>query len=339
MRAPARSLIRSLSGLGLCLLAGGASALDWCRDPGGGAADNFGAHEDSYALVNQMNNKGWAGRDEVALRGRFSFKYTVCGARYVNRATRAKKGTEDTTAQKLRATEAANAAKAAEHAELFLSYSGEFDFYAGTRPSGPVINRLNNPAINLRMPLKWVYGRAEGIDDNITISLEHRSNGQTTEASSDMGTERAQRAYDQRDRTYFDTLSRGANFIGLAVKANNPLGMSENLDLGLKLRLYLDQDSDVRWGPYLGQRRTTKDYDLLQTTAAWQLPWGWVDLSWRVGAAGVKASSLTLGYQVPSKNIPLYIRYHAGRLNTLSNYTQRQDSIGIGLRFARPFQY
>ena len=215
--------------------------------------------------------------------------------------------------QKLRATEAE---ESAEHAELFLSNTGEFDFYAGTRPSGPVINRLNKPA----------------------ISLEHRSNGQTTEASSDIGTERAQRAYDQRDRAYFDTLSRGANFIGPAVKANNPLGISKNLDLGLKLRLYLDQDSDVRWGPYLGQRRTIKDCDLLQTTAAWQTPVGWLDLSWRVGAAGVKASSLTLGYQVPSTRIPLYFRYHVGPMNTLSNCTQRQDSFGIGLRFARPFQ-
>ncbi len=335
MPASTRTLTRYSFSLGLWLLAGGASASNWCRNPGGGAADNFGAHEDSYALVNQMNNKAWAGRDEVALRGRFSFKYTVCGTRYVNRATRVKKGTEDSATQRLRATDAE---EAGEHAELFLSYSGEFDFYAGTRPSGPVINRLNNPALNLRIPLKWVYERANSVDDNITVSLEHRSNGQTTEASSDRGIERAQRAYDQLDRAYFDTLSRGANFIGLAVKANNPLGIDENLDLGLKLRLYLNQDSDVRWGPFLGQRRTIKDYDLLQTTAAWQLPWGWVDLSWRVGAAGIKASSLTVGYQVPSKTIPLYIRYHAGRMNTLSNYTQRQDSIGIGLRFARPFQ-
>ena len=335
MRAPTRTLIRHLCNLGLCLWAGSASAFDWCRDPGGGAADNFGAHEDSFALVNQMNNKGWAGRDEVALRGRFSFKYTVCGARYVNRATRAKKGTGDTQARQLRATEPK---EAAEHAELFLSYTGEFDFYANTRDSGPVINRLNNPAVNLRIPLNWVYGDKTEIDDNIILSLEHRSNGQTTEAGTDLGTERAQRAYDQRDRAYFDTLSRGANFIGLAVKANNPLGMSKDLDLGLKLRLYLDQDSDVRWGPYLDQRRTIKDYDLLQTTAAWQTPVGWLDLSWRVGAAGVKASSLTLGYQVPSTTIPLYFRYHVGPMNTLSNYTQRQDSFGIGLRFARPFQ-
>ena len=295
-----------------------------------------------------MDNKGWAGRDEVALRGRFSFKYTVCGARYVNRATRVTKvtkvtkDTEESHVPQLRAIEPK---AAAEHAELFLSYTGEFDFYANTRDSGPVINRLNNPAINLRIPLNWVYGakqtldeNKEALDDNITISLEHRSNGQTTEAGTDLGTERAQGAYDQRDRAYFDTLSRGANFIGLAVKANNPLGMSKDLDLGLKLRLYLGQDSDVRWGPYLGQRRTIKDYDLLQTTAAWQTPVGWLDLSWRVGAAGVKASSLTLGYQVPSTTIPLYFRYHVGPMNTLSNYTQRQDSFGIGLRFARPFQ-
>jgi outer membrane phospholipase A len=30
----------------------------------------------------------------------------------------------------------------------------------------------------------------------------------------------------------------------------------------------------------------------------------------------------------------LYLRLHRGPMNTLSNYTQRQDSIGIGIRFA-----
>ena len=322
MPAPTRTLIRHVCSLGLALWAGSASASDWCPKTAGGAANNFGPHEDSFVLVNQMDNKGWAGRDEVALRGRFSFKYTVCGQRYTNRAARDKNADAGTDG----------------NWELFLSYTGEFDFYANTRDSGPVINRLNNPAVNLRIPFSWVYGDKTEIDDNIILSLEHRSNGQTTEAGTDLGTDRAQRAYDQRDRAYFDTLSRGANFIGLAVKANNPLGMSKDLDLGLKLRLFLGQDSDVRWGPYLGQRRTIKDYDLLQTTAAWQTPAGWLDLSWRVGAAGVKASSLTLGYQVPSTTIPLYFRYHVGPMNTLSNYTQRQDSFGIGLRFARPFQ-
>jgi len=31
---------------------------------------------------------------------------------------------------------------------------------------------------------------------------------------------------------------------------------------------------------------------------------------------------------------PTTSRYHRGPLNTLSNYTQRQDSVGIGLRLA-----
>ena len=34
---------------------------------------------------------------------------------------------------------------------------------------------------------------------------------------------------------------------------------------------------------------------------------------------------------------PLCAHYHRGPLNSLSNYTQRQDSINVGLRFAQPF--
>lgn len=34
-------------------------------------------------------------------------------------------------------------------------------------------------------------------------------------------------------------------------------------------------------------------------------------------------------------DLPLYLRLHHGPMNTLANYTQRQDSIGFGLRLAR----
>jgi hypothetical protein len=296
----------------------------WCEKPVGAAGDQFAPYGDSYFLANQMDNRGWAGHDERALRARYSFKYTVCGTRYVPKATR----TSNDAPQDMDSTSL----------ELFLSYGGEFDFYLGTRPSGPVINRLSNPAINLRMPLRRLFPERADKDDNFTISLEHRSDGQTTDASTALGTERTQAAYDRQDRAYFDTISRGANFIGLTIEATDVLKTGRSLDVGAKLRLYLNHESTVAWGPFAGKPRTIKDYDLLQTYLSYETGWGWFDASWRVGAAGLPASSLTLGYQAPFSGLPVYVQWHRGPMNTLSNYTQRQDSFGIGLRFARPFR-
>lgn len=276
---------------------------------------------ESYALLwHQMNTREWAGRDGQAMRARYSFKYTLCGEPYIARQSRK-----------------AGPAQGSGEPEFFLSYAGEFDFYLSSRPSDPVVNRLNNPALNVRMPLRKWYQQADA-DDQLILSLEHRSNGQATEASSDRGVEAAQRAYQARDQAYFDSVSRGSNFIGIALLSTNTRDFSENLDLGLKLKLHFTQDTDVRWGPFLGKRRTIRDYDILTSSFAWKTPIGWVDGSWTVGEAGIKASSANLGFQHDAWGIvPLYVRYHRGPMNTLSNYTQRQDSWGVGLRLARPF--
>lgn len=300
--------------------ASGAWAFDFCPSTGAPQSEaNFGPYEDSFAIGNQMNNHGWAGRDEAALRAHYSFKYTLCGEHHVKLTQRVKSASPPTDSGW----------------EVFLSYTGEFDFYMGTRPSGPVVNRLNNPAINLRLPLQQWYHAAD-IEDNLVISLEHRSNGQTTEVGGERGTEKAQRAWLDKDRAYFDTLSRGSNYIGLALQSINLRGVSKDLDVGVKLRLYLTQDSEVRWGPWQGKPRSIKDYDLLETTLSHPIAGGWADAAWRVGMGGIKISSLTLGFQRQVWIFPLYFRYHYGPMNTLANYTQRQDSFGIGLRFARP---
>lgn len=57
-------------------------------------------------------------------------------------------------------------------------------------------------------------------------------------------------------------------------------------------------------------------------------------MQWRLGDRLLKTDSWVLGWQAPAGNaLPLYVRVHVGPMNTLSNYTQRQDSIGVGLRF------
>jgi outer membrane phospholipase A len=275
-----------------------------------GEGTRFGAFEDNFVLLrHRMKNNGWAESDEAAMRGHFSLRYLLFG--WSDKAA-------------------------------FLSYTGEFDFYRGTRPSGPVINRLSNPALHWRWALRKFLDdpadKSKVMDaDAIDIGLEHASNGQTGEVTSATDAARAQRAYREGGRAYFDQISRGSNFLSLATRVSEtPTGLP--LSVQAKLRLYLGQSSEVTWGPLAGQGLKLSDYHRASVRIGKTFDRiGMVDAQWTVGDKGLKTDSFELGWQWVDKKgwqIPFYVRLHRGPLNTLSNYTQRQDSVGLGLRFA-----
>lgn len=112
--------------------------------------------------------------------------------------------------------------------------------------------------------------------------------------------------------------------------------MGERLTLRAKLRIYLgEQDSAVTWGPLANSGRKFSDYDRLQLHAWWRFSRELqFEVNWRLGDRGLATDSWTLGAEFSLGSVPLYSRLHRGPMNTLSNYTQRQDSIGIGIRFA-----
>ena len=278
--------------------------------------DDFSAYRESYVLLNQMRNNGWAARDEAAARVQYSFKYTW------NNQSPATSFEEELLAQGI---------------EVFSSYTGMFDFYAGTRDSGPVINRTSNLGfLHVRIP-----GQKLNLDRTaLEISLEHRSDGQVFEPTTSTGSATAQQNYasaDSEARHFFDTLSRGSNYLGLQASwAARPAGHTLHLRAGY--HLYLSQNSEITWGPLKDSGRTIRNYDLLTLQAA--LPTdrhGTWSAVWRLGSSGLATDSLDLSWQAPWRHIPLYARIHLGPMNTLSNYTQRQDSLGIGLVFADPF--
>ena len=280
-----------------------------------GSADNFRAHHDNYVLYNQMHNNGWAGSDEPAVRVQYSFKYSILGCPAVAQHRSQGFG-----------------AAQADESEVFIAYTGQFDFYMGSRPSGPVINRLSNPGIHWRLPLK---ARWRGMADNtaVVLSFEHRSDGQVFEPTEGTGPEVAQRAYDQKDRAFFDTLSRGSNFVGLHMQGDQVIA-GKRLDLSATLRAYVTQNSDITWGPLRDSGARVADYDRLWLRAGHDTgSIGYWEIAWRLGDRGLRTDSLDLGWQACATGVPLYVRLHLGPMNTLSNYTQRQDSIGVGLRF------
>ncbi|MBL8326675.1 MAG: hypothetical protein JNJ89_17115 [Rubrivivax sp.] len=303
-----------------------AAAFEHCQAPTPGT-ERLGPHEDNFIVWNETRDLGWREDREGALRGRLSVKYTICGTHYSRAFNRPK---PDQAAAAKGRTTAGN-----DTLELFFAYTGEFDFYWGERPSDPVINRLNNPGLHLRVPLRRYLGLA-GRDDNLVVSVEHRSNGQTTEVSGADETLRANRAYEQRNRAFFDSISRGSNFVGLSVELSDTV-RALPVEVATKVFLHFDEDADVTWGPLAGRRRHLSDYERLRVQASVSpAPGMWLDAELRVGdRLGRSTTAVTLGAEYTVWGLPLYLRWHRGPVGTLSNYSQRQDAIGFGLRFAR----
>ena len=293
------------------------------------------AYEDSYAIWNQMRNTEWTTKDEQSLRTKISFKYTFCGPQF-RRPSKGQRAESESSSAKQADSWCPTTGKWAE-AELFFGYTGEFDFYAGTRPSGPVIGRVNAPGLFVRLPARLFLDPDWKTADGLEIGLQHRSDGQSTEVSGERNTRIAKEQYAAGNRQFFDTISRGANFLLIAVDKELPEPpIGDKLTLRAKLRVYLgEQDSVVTWGPLANTGQRFSDYDRLQLHAWWRISHQiQIDIGWRLGDRGLATDSWTLGAEFTLATLPLYLRFHRGPMNTLSNYTQRQDSIGFGIRFA-----
>ncbi len=293
------------------------------------------AYEENYAVWQQMRNNGWTGKDEQALRAKISFKYTFCGPQF--RRSMKKTGVDLGTSGGVVNDSWCPTSGSLAKAELYFGYTAEFDFYAGTRPSGPVIGRVNAPGIFVRLPAKDFLGGVWKKTDGLEIGLQHRSDGQATEVTNVRDARIANEQYAAGNRAFFDTVSRGANFLLIAVdKELPPPPIGQSLTVRAKARLYLgQQDSDITWGPLANNGRRFSDYDRLQLHAWWRLgEQTQFDLDWRLGDRGLATDSWTLGAEFAVGTLPLYVRFHRGPMNTLSNYAQRQDSIGVGIRFA-----
>ena len=162
--------------------------------------------------------------------------------------------------------------------ETFFTYTGEFDFYMGTRDSSPVINRISNPAFHYRKHLGDSFsGNAMSLEW-LNVAIEHRSDGQVIEAdekitdpaSPDFGRYRAQVELEKGNHQYFDAISRGANYFSFEGKLNIGKSHGEykacNETLGcvntwVSAKLYFTKDSNVYWGPQVNKGVTISDYD------------------------------------------------------------------------------
>ncbi len=289
-------------------------------DPDDDNQNRFSPYEPNYVIWQFTEN------DDPAMEVRYSFKYLFTDNDSTN-------GVPDP--------------------ELYLKFSGEFDFYMGTRDSSPVINRVSNPGVHYRkyvgdkkvLGLHWKY---------FDIGLQHLSNGQALDAV-DQQTLLQETYVADPDNSLFDDVSRSTNFF--SVESSFRFGRTSNqtdypsdrcgdrsgcYNLWLRfIPYYIDDDNPVTWGPDAGIRSDLADYDRLRTVLTKQLaPFGVnmeVGFEWKIGDELLDTDSFDLFVTWPDikllgLNLPLYIRYHNGPMNNLSDYTREQNFTGIGLR-------
>ncbi len=240
--------------------------------------------------------------------------------------------------------------------EVFFSYTGEFDFYfyRTSRQSQPVINRIHNPAFHYRTHFDTSDSEGGVSIEWFNIALEHRSNGQTVPAKGSPYEERAREAYATGDIAYFDKISHSANYISFEAKFNAGNNKKDNkkcrrsfscVNFWLSVKEYILQDyeeSDVNWGPRDDEGVSIEDYDRAKFIISNEFSINNTDLNltleWTVGDELLDTDSfdLSLMFAVNFGNrfrLPFYIRGHYGPMNTLSDYTREQNSIGVGLLF------
>ncbi len=298
--------------------------------------ERFQPYEPNYAIWQQTDN------DADALEARFSFKYLL----------------SDPVAT---VTDAAN------RTEWYLKFTGEFDFYWGSRFSSPVINRASNPGAHFRQYMSHDRKLFGLVANYIDIGIEHLSNGQAQDPTLPRnGVTRPQVIYERDPHDpFFDRISRSINFVSIEATFQSEdvedettrsgyscRGINSCYKLSFRLIPYhFDNDNPVTWGP--NSRRTTRisDYDRLRMGIAKSIDLGnagndaskrgfhelELGLEWTIGDGLLDTDSFDayvfLPYRFGSNwRLPFYLRYHNGPLNNFSNYTKRQNSVGIGFR-------
>lgn len=313
-----------------------------CADP-----PRVRPHEQIYAVYQAAED------DDNAGRLHYSFRYTLftpsCIAGYRAQYER-EDFKEKSPAEKAALADAVGGCLRDydNRSEWYLMYTGQFDFYWGTRDSGPVVNRISNPGAHYRRyTAKGLRPSATSAEREIhlrwwDIGVEHRSNGQTTDpfALTAGGRYRADVENENGNRAYIDSISQDTNY--LSVEAAYEYG--ERIEFALRVKpLYFSNDTAITWGPHLGQKVRMQHYDRARFSVEWTLGGTArqrarqrrLGVDWTVGDKVLRTDSLDASLYWPAAwgdwTIPFYVRGHYGPLHTLSDFTREQASIGVGL--------
>ena len=250
-----------------------------------------------------------------------------------------------------------------------IAYQGEFDFFALTRNSSPVVTTRHNPSLFFSR----IWDPVKTGLSSWFVSLEHESNGQVTDTLERLQSELSAFALDYEgdeevsESDVFEmaqqTISRSNNFV--AFGANYQLGIGSHEDCAsrfncisifAKVRHQLDKEPEDQIWWREGETAELKDYVGSEVDINAPFLIGNVDTALRItyrtgqlmGGNPFKRNTFDLRYYVdvpvgrgiasllnkPDLEffaIPLVVRYHNGYLDELYNYSQRVSYLALGL--------
>ncbi|WP_416305968.1 phospholipase A [Neptunicella sp. SCSIO 80796] len=247
---------------------------------------------------------------------------------------------------------------------LAFSATVEFDFYMGTRHSGPVIGRRYNPGIQYYYSMNRVEGWRE-----YRLSVEHESNGQSTESLETLNRIAADIFNEYSDSSHFDmskarelaseTISMGNNFVSLGgVYRFNRKELPDNqcdqdfscFDIHFKLRdntLITDENS----GNFRSIEATNQHLSHYQGTTIsyfnrfrfgltgkdyWALELSYTTGQINGGRPGSNSTFLANIYydlSVGDVVIPLMLKCRTGYLHDLYNFAEKSSECTTGFHF------
>lgn len=230
----------------------------------------------------------------------------------------------------------------------FFSYTGRLDFYwigQDTRPSGPIVSRYQNPALHFRRNDE--RNEKAGWWD---AAVEHISNGQPLNASNNR--QLVLRAYQEKDRSTMDSISRTAATVAITLERNSelpfrPFGLSNELNVKWFAKRF-GQEAEVFWGPHANENLDFNDFQIARIQ--WKLNLEDRPNSQRrlprqfsaemnIGAKGFSEDSWNFALfwpiDIPHLGvIPFALTAHVGPMNNMSDYTRSQSAVAIGFAFA-----
>ena len=304
----------------------------------------FSTYEPLYAVKQKTAD------DESSLRAQYSFRYALfipdCLSEYGASMRNGESAMPDERRKEIAEKARSCLLQYDAHTEFFLSYTGMFDFYMNTRDSGPVVNRISNPGGHYRRTL--MFGPRQGINIAwVDVGFEHKSDGQTTNpndrvtdpTSPNFGRFRAQVEFEQGNHAYIDSISQDTNY----VMVSTLVAIGERTDLELRYKpFYVWDKTVITWGPMADQNVKVSDYDRFRFGFSFRVGDEKTRRNderrffadWTIGDKALKTDSLDLGLYWPSRvlnlDVPLFVRMHFGPMNTLSDFTREQNSLGIG---------
>ncbi len=234
--------------------------------------------------------------------------------------------------------------------ELYLSYTGKFDFYwtpgGASRESSPVINRLNNPELHYQVNLKPKFSPGLFVHRSIDFALGHESNGQSIDNLA---------SFNDQGVYALDYVSRGWDYLSLnyQFEVNNKEDCRyvewSCISGELYLRSFFEDgpfqgeiEDEIFWDPTVSAR--IEDYDGLRLTLGKEhssginnFPTRGFWLTYRTGIANTgdnNSFTLNLRKEVSFFGIklPLYLKYFNGYGSELVSYHRKDKILMLGLQ-------